>query len=160
MVHAGQTLWFLKNRTEPSSSPHVGPKHSESESAGAWFAEPEPKLEPSLVRPYALTAGRTDAGIDLALEAPVEALDITAKPPRWPKNDVRGQIVTASTDTTSVAEIASRLSLPIGATRFLVDELVTQGYLRVRAPQSDSIDDRRELINRTLRGLRELQASS
>jgi peroxiredoxin Q/BCP len=160
MVHADQTLWFLKNRTEPTSSPHVGPKHSESESAGAWFAEPEPTLEPSLVRPYALTAGRTDAGIDLALEAPVEALDITAKPPRWPKNDVRGQIVTASTDTTSVAEIASRLSLPIGATRFLVDELVTQGYLRVRAPQSDSIDDRRELINRTLRGLRELQASS
>jgi peroxiredoxin Q/BCP len=160
MVHADQTLWFLKNRTEPTSSPHVRPKHSGSESAGTWFAEPEPTLEPSLVRPYALTAGRTDAGIDLALEAPVEALDITAKPPRWPKNDVRGQIVTASTDTTSVAEIASRLSLPIGATRFLVDELVTQGYLRVRAPQSDSIDDRRELINRTLRGLRELQASS
>jgi peroxiredoxin Q/BCP len=48
--------------------------------------------------------------------------------------------------------------LPLGATRFLVDDLVTQGYLRVHAPLSDSmtIDERRELIRRTLRGLRAL----
>ena len=58
----------------------------------------------------------------------------------------------------SVAEIAARLSLPIGATRFLVDDLVTQGYLRVYAPLGDSmtIDERCELITRTLRGLRAL----
>jgi thioredoxin-dependent peroxiredoxin len=48
--------------------------------------------------------------------------------------------------------------LPLGATRFLVDDLVTQGYLRVRAPLGDSmtIDERRDLIIRTLRGLRAL----
>jgi thioredoxin-dependent peroxiredoxin len=160
MVHADQTLWFLKNRTEPTSPPHAGPKHSEGEPVSEWFAEPGPAHEPSLVRPYALTAGRTDAGIELALEAPVEAVEITAKPPRWPKNDVRGQILTASSRGISVAEIASRLSLPIGATRFLVDELATQGYLRVGTPVVETVDDRRELINRTLRGLRELQASS
>jgi thioredoxin-dependent peroxiredoxin len=160
MVHADQTLWFLKNRTDPTTAPHAGPKHSEGEPASDWFAESETTLEPSLVRPYALTAGRTDAGIELALEAPVEAVDITAKPPRWPKNDVRGQIVTSCSKGTSVAEIASHLSLPIGATRFLVDELVTQGYLRVGGTLVESVDDRRELINRTLRGLRELQASS
>jgi thioredoxin-dependent peroxiredoxin len=160
MVHADQTLWFLKNRTDPTTAPHAGPKHSDSEPASEWFGESETTLEPSLVRPYALTAGRTDAGIELALEAPVEAVDITAKPPRWPKNDVRGQIVTSCSKGTSVAEIASHLSLPIGATRFLVDELVTQGYLRVGGALVESVDDRRELINRTLRGLRELQASS
>jgi thioredoxin-dependent peroxiredoxin len=162
MAHADQTLWFLKNRTVSQSPPHTRPKHSEGEPAGDWFAEPQTTHEPSLVRPYALTAGRTDAGIDLALEAPIEVLDVTTKPPRWPKNDVRGQILTACANSPSVAEIAANLSLPLGATRFLVDQLVNQGYLRVRAPLSDSmsVDERRELINRTLRGLRALQGTA
>jgi thioredoxin-dependent peroxiredoxin len=146
-VHADQALWFLKNR-EVS---HVSP-------ADDWFTEPEPADEPSLVRPYTLAAGPIGSGGELALEAPVEALNTTAKPPRWRKNDVRGQILTSCVQNLSVAEIASRLSLPIGATRFLVDDLATQGYLRVHAPLGDSmtIDERRELITRTLRGLRAL----
>jgi peroxiredoxin Q/BCP len=58
----------------------------------------------------------------------------------------------------SVAEIAAHLSLPLGATRYLVGELVTQGYLRVQAVPGDSmtIAERRELIERTLQGLRAL----
>jgi peroxiredoxin Q/BCP len=146
-VHADQALLFLENRTVPHSSP-----------INDWFTEPETADEPSLVRPYTLTAGRTGSVGELALEAPVEALNTTAMPPRWRKNDVRGQILTSCVHSPSVAEIAARLSLPIGATRFLVDDLATQGYLRVHAPLGDSmtIDERRELITRTLRGLRAL----
>ncbi|MGB7162162.1 MAG: DUF742 domain-containing protein [Mycobacterium sp.] len=150
----------------PRSSPDVQGKHTdahqqpEAKSApiADWFTEPETTDEPSLVRPFTLTAGRTDSGVELALEAPVEALNPTAKPPRWRRNDVRGQILTSCVHSPSVAEIAARLSLPLGATRFLVDDLVTQGYLRVHAPLGDSmtIDERRELIKRTLRGLRAL----
>ncbi|WP_422604195.1 DUF742 domain-containing protein [Mycobacterium sp.] len=150
----------------PHSSPHVREKHTDAqqrsegkaEPIGDWFTEPETAEEPSLVRPYTLTAGRTDSGVELALEAPVEALNTTAKPPRWRRNDVRGQILTSCVHSPSVAEIAARLSLPLGATRFLVDDLVTQGYLRVHASLGDSmtIDERRELIKRTLRGLRAL----
>jgi peroxiredoxin Q/BCP len=161
-VHADQTLWFLENH----SVPHGRGKHTDAqqqsqgkgEPIGDWFAEPETADEPSLVRPYTLTAGRTDAGVDLALDAPVEALNTTAKPPRWRRNDVRAQILTSCVHSPSVAEIAARLSLPLGATRFLVDDLVTQGYLRVHAPLGDSMttDERRELIRRTLRGLRAL----
>ena len=111
-----------------------------------------------MVRPYTLTAGRTDSGVELPLEAPVEALNTTANPPRWRRNDVRGQILTFCVHNPSVAEIAARLSLPVGATRFLVGDLVTQGYLRVHATPGGSmtINDRRELIGRTLRGLRAL----
>jgi peroxiredoxin Q/BCP len=158
-VHADQALWFLQHHMGPHSSPHAGGKHSDapqhSEDDGT---ESTTANEPSLVRPYALTGGRTDAGVELALEAPVEAIDTTAKPPRWPRNDVRGQILTYCVQSPSVAEIAARLSLPLGATRFLVGELVTQGYLRVHAPLGDSmsIDERRELIGRTLSGLRAL----
>jgi len=165
-VHADQTLWFLKNHNMSHSSSHVRQRHTdahqqsegEGEAIGDWFTEPETADEPSLVRPYTLTGGRTDSDVNLALEAPVEALNTTAKPPRWRRNDVRGQILTCCAQSPSVAEIAARLSLPLGATRFLVDDLVTQGYLRVHAPLGDSmtIDERRELITRTLRGLRAL----
>jgi peroxiredoxin Q/BCP len=130
-VHADQALSFLENHEVP----HVRQK-----------------------RPHPQVANRIDSGIDLAPEAPVETLNTTAKSPRWPKNDVRGQILRWCVQSTTVAEIAARLSLPLGATRFLVDDLVTQGYLRVRAPHGDSmtIDERRELIQRTLVGLRAL----
>jgi peroxiredoxin Q/BCP len=154
-VHADQALWFLQNRTAPHGSPPDGEQHTDAHRRSEGRGEPD---EPSLVRPYALTAGRTDADVELPLEAPIEALNTAAKPPRWPRNDVRGQILTCCVHSPSVAEIAARLSLPLGATRFLVGDLVTQGYLRVHAPlaASGSIDDRRELITRTLRGLRTL----
>jgi len=165
-VHADQALWFLENHNLPHGSPQVPRKHThvrqqsegEGKPLGDLFTEPEIADEPSPVRPYTPTAGRIDSGVDLPLEAPIEALNTTAKPPRWPKNDVRGQILTWCVHSTSVAELAARLSLPLGATRFLVDDLVTQGYLRVRAPRGDSmtIDERRDLITRTLAGLRAL----
>jgi len=149
-VHADQTLWFLENHNVPGKG----------EPIGDWFTAPETADEPSLVQPHSLTAGRIDSGVELPLEAPIEAVNTTAKAPRWPRNDVRGQILTSCVRSTTVAEVAARLSLPLGATRFLVDDLMTQGYLRVRAPLGDSmtIDERRELISRTLRGLRALSA--
>ena len=165
-VHADQTLWFLQNYNVAHSWPHIRGKHTDAhqqsegkgEPIGDWFTKPETADEPSLVRPYTLTAGRTDSGVELALEASVEALNTTAKPPRWPRNDVRGQILKCCVHRSSVGEIAARLSLPLGATRFLVGDLVTQGYLQVHASLGDSmtIDERRELISRTLRGLRAL----
>ncbi|MCV7259724.1 redoxin domain-containing protein [Mycobacterium shimoidei] len=158
-VHADQALWFLQNRNAAHGSSQ---SEGTVEPIGEWFTKPEAVDEPSLVRPYALKAGGTDCGAELALETPVEALNTTAKPPRWSRNDVRGQILTCCRQSPSVAEIAARLSLPVGATRFLVDDLVTQGYLRVHAPLNDSmtIDERRELIRRTLRGLRALERSA
>jgi hypothetical protein len=122
-----------------------------------WETEAEADDEPRLVRPYTLTAGRTDSRVNLPLEAPVETL-ASVKPPRWPGNDVRGQILTLCVDSPSVAEIAAHLSLPLGVARVLVGDLVTQGYLRVHTTLGDSTtnDERRELIGRTLRGLRAL----
>ena len=55
--------------------------------------EPQPPAaEPSLVRPYTLTAGRTKSSVELPLEAPVQTLE-SALFHRWPPNDVRGRIV-------------------------------------------------------------------
>ena len=116
-----------------------------------------PEDQPNLVRPYTLTAGRTDARISLPLEAPIEAV-LSDKPQRWPGNDVRSQICSMCGSSPSVAEIAARLSLPVGVARVLIGDLVAAGHLRVRTTLSDlsTIDERRELIGRTLRGLRAL----
>ena len=58
----------------------------------------------------------------------------------------------------SVAEIAARLSLPLGVARVLIGDLVTQGYVQVQdtLAETSTTDERRELIGRTLRGLRAL----
>jgi hypothetical protein len=111
----------------------------------------------SLVRPYILTSGRTEARIQLALEAPIRTLEI-GPAPRWPTSDVRAKIVGLGVESPSVAEIAARLSLPLGVARVLIGDLVTQGYVEVQDTlgETSTTDERRELIGRTLRGLRAL----
>ena len=118
------------------------------------FAEGD---QPNLVRPYTLTAGRTNSRVNLPLEALIEAV-VSDKPHRWPGNDVRAQICAMCGSSPSVAEIGARLSLPVGVARVLIGDLVSSGHLRVRATLSDrsTVDERRELIGRTLRGLRAL----
>jgi len=113
--------------------------------------------EPKLVRPYTLTAGRTSASVVLPLEAPIEANE-SAKNHRWLPNDVRGDIVKLCATRPSVAELAARLNVPLGVARVLVGDLVRSGDLRVLATLDDSssVEERRELIGRTLRGLRTL----
>jgi hypothetical protein len=122
----------------------------------AW--EPsEPLDEVSLVRPYTLTAGRTRSHVHLPLEAPIRALRF-APAHSWPASDVRAKILELGAASPSVAEIAARLALPLGVARVLIGDLVTRGYLRVDATlgESASVDERRDLIGRTLRGLRAL----
>jgi Protein of unknown function (DUF742) len=117
----------------------------------------EPGNEPNLVRPYTLTAGRTGSTVHLPLEAPIEALE-SARYHQWQPNDVRGEIVELCARRPSVAEISARLDLPLGVARVLVGDLVMSGYLRVRKTldEHSTTGERRELIGRTLRGLRAL----
>jgi hypothetical protein len=113
--------------------------------------------EPKLVRPYTLTAGRTSSTVALPVEASIEALE-SARFHEWLPNDVRAEIVDLCVTRPSVAEIAARLNLPLGVARVLVGDLVEQGYLRVlhTLDEQSTLAERRELIGRTLRGLRAL----
>ena len=60
--------------------------------------------------------------------------------------------------TPSVAEISSLIGAPLGVVRVLVGDLVHSGHLQVHATLSSdaSSDERHDLIERTLRGLRDL----
>lgn len=121
-------------------------------------AEPAAKSPgPNLVRPYTLTAGRTGTNVYLPLEAPVQTLR-AARLRRWPPADMAGRIVGLCEGSPSVAEISARLDVPVGVARVLIGDLVTSGYLRVLTTLTDrsTAVERRELIGRTLRGLRAL----
>jgi hypothetical protein len=120
--------------------------------------EPWPtSREANLVRPYTLTAGRTETNVDLPLEAPIETLP-AGLAHRWPPDDARGKIIQLCANSPSVAEIAARLDLPLGVARVLVGDLVLSGYLRVHRTLTErsTRDERHELIGRTLRGLKAL----
>ncbi|MEP9365311.1 DUF742 domain-containing protein [Nocardioides sp. CN2-186] len=104
------------------------------------------------VRPFTLTAGRTTPQVDLPIEATLRRLG-SADPVDGPLSQVLEVC-----DRRSVAEVSAWLAMPIGVVRVLVADLVEMGHVRVQATLQDdsSLDERRELIERTLRGLRTL----
>ena len=108
-----------------------------------------------IVRPYALTAGRTRPVVDLPLEARLR-LDVSATRRAW-GDDVQGRII-GVLDTRSVAEVSAVVQRPIGVVRVLLGDLVQQGFVHVQATLTEkSTDDERfDLLERTLRGLRAL----
>ena len=106
------------------------------------------------VRAYTLTAGRTRAKVELPFEATLERL--TPEGAHVPEGQI-GQILEVC-DAKSVAEVSAEVRLPIGVVRVLLGDLVELGHVRVQATltESSSVDERRDLIERTLRGLRAL----
>ncbi|MGI8901723.1 MAG: DUF742 domain-containing protein [Nocardioides sp.] len=106
---------------------------------------------PRFVRPYTLTAGRTRTRVNLPLEATLRRQPSAGKG----TDDLIGRILQVC-DTRSVAEVSALVSMPIGVVRVLLGDLVELGHVRVHATLTDSssIDERRDLIERTLRGLR------
>ena len=105
------------------------------------------------VRPYTITAGRTRATVDLPLEATLRRRPGATVPDHL--NSVALRVLTTC-DTRSVAEVSALVSMPIGVVRVLLSDLVEQNLVQVQATitESSSKDERIELIERTLRGLR------
>ncbi len=84
--------------------------------------------EARLVRPYALTRGRTRPGrSDLPLEALVRGVAGANDPTSTPE---RRRIIELSTASIlSVAELSAHLSLPLGVIRVLVGDLADEGLI-------------------------------
>ena len=113
---------------------------------------PSPKAR--FVRAYTLTAGRTQAKVDLPFEATLER--VSPEGAHTPEGQI-GQILEIC-DSQSVAEVSAAVRLPIGVVRVLLGDLVELGHVRVQKTltESSSFDERKDLIERTLRGLRAL----
>jgi hypothetical protein len=119
---------------------------------------PDPEDEtpaPRVVRHFTLTAGRAHTEVEIPFEATIRRLSLVDGTPA--PGGVHARVLEVC-DTKSLAEVSAALSMPIGVTRVLVGDLVQQGHLRVQATITDdsSFDERRDLIERTLRGLRSL----
>ncbi|NNM47698.1 DUF742 domain-containing protein [Knoellia koreensis] len=119
--------------------------------------EREEAAAPRLVRPYALTSGRTESAVDLPIEATLE-VQPSAKTATWPEGDLSGRIIELCAASQSVAEVSAKLHIPLGVARVLLGDLISAGHLKTRATISENTttDERRDLIERTLSGLRAL----
>jgi hypothetical protein len=109
----------------------------------------------SLVRPYAVTGGRTKPTYQLQLEAMVsatayEARDLSALSPECQS------ILGCCRDWRSVAEISAVLRMPLGVARVLIGDMAMEGLVRVH--QADYVQGRPDLnlLERVLSGLRRL----
>ena len=114
----------------------------------------EPVAAARFVRPYNITAGRTKSAVDLPVEATLRQQP--ALPGAVADLAAGAQRVLSLCDQKSVAEVSALASMPIGVVRVLLGDLVEQGLVQVQATitESSSKDERIELIERTLRGLR------
>jgi hypothetical protein len=117
-------------------------------------ASPEPL---PLVRPYALTGGRTKPKRDYPLEALVKTdVDLEAGRFRSPEESAIAELCTVSR---SVAEVAALIKLPLGVVRVLISDLADRAVVQVHtATSADDSDSRPDavLLERVLSGLRNL----
>ncbi|MFC7304602.1 DUF742 domain-containing protein [Streptomyces monticola] len=114
-----------------------------------------------LVRPYAMTGGRTSPGpngahFDLialvALDAGApEAGHDTALGPEH-----RALIELCRVDTQSVAELAAGADLPVGVVRVLLGDLLERGCVKVRKPVPPAQLPDERILREVIEGLRAL----
>ncbi|WP_110241350.1 DUF742 domain-containing protein [Nocardioides gilvus] len=114
-----------------------------------WDDAPAPRV----VRAFTITAGRTKPKVDLPVEATLR-LEEHAHGRSWPNAAVAHVVDVCH--LRSVAEVSALVSMPIGVVRVLLADLIEAGHVAVQATISSntSSDQRRDLIERTLRGLR------
>ncbi|MDT7797588.1 MAG: hypothetical protein QOI78_1021 [Actinomycetota bacterium] len=110
----------------------------------------------TLVRPYVLTRGRTQSRRHLAIEAMVS----TRAGAHWNGARLTGEFRSVRTlchHPRSVAEVAARLSVPLGVARVLLDDMAEQGLVTIHDTRV-SADGRpaAALMERVLHGLRRL----
>jgi hypothetical protein len=109
----------------------------------------------SLVRPYAVTGGRTQPRTQLQIEAMVTASHYEARdlPALSPECQV---ILGFCRDWRSVAEISAVLRMPLGVARVLIADMAVEGLVRIH--QTDHAHGRPDLnlLERVLSGLRKL----
>ncbi|MFF3560167.1 DUF742 domain-containing protein [Streptomyces sp. NPDC002574] len=137
---------------QPRIQPYEPPQAPSPRSAPAGRRSPS-----GLVRPYAMTGGRTRPRYQLALEALVST---TADP-----SQLRGQlpehqrICILCREIKSVAEISALLSIPLGVARILVADLAEAGLVAIHQPGGDDASGGQPdvtLLERVLSGLRKL----
>jgi hypothetical protein len=117
--------------------------------------DPDHELGP-VVRPYALTGGRTRPVLSsLRVETLVSTPSLGVAAQGMLAFE-RQRIVGLCRGLLSVAEVAAKLGLPLGVVRVLIGDLAAEGLLVVHQPASPSDRPDLALLERVLFGLREV----
>ncbi|MEU3599461.1 DUF742 domain-containing protein [Streptomyces sp. NPDC006798] len=136
--------------------PNDGSGRHRAESSGPYGSSGTSRPSP-LVRPYAMTGGRTRPRYQLAIEALVST---TADPARLQGQLPEHQrICRLCFEIKSVAEISALLSIPLGVARILVADLAEAGLVAIHQPGGDETAGGQPdvtLLERVLSGLRKL----
>ncbi|GAA1502882.1 DUF742 domain-containing protein [Streptomyces albidochromogenes] len=131
---------------------------------------PDPTLQGShwydaeagpLVRPYAMTGGRTEPGpggarfdfialVDLAEDAPGGAEESLLGP------EHRALVALCRLETQSVAELSAGADLPVGVVRVLLGDLLESGYVKVSRPVPPAQLPDERILKEVIEGLRAL----
>lgn len=121
-------------------------------------AGPDQSSSPRVVRHFTLTSGRTQSTVEIPLEATLRRLSVVGGSGVAPAPGSVPARILEMCDTKSLADLSSALEMGIGVLRVLVGDLVEQGQIRIQSTitTDSSVDERRDLIERTLRGLRTL----
>ena len=111
--------------------------------------------EDFLVRPYAVTGGRTEPRYQLEIEAMVvaqyyEARDLS------PLNPECQAILEFCRDWRSVAEVSAVLQMPLGVARILIADMAVEGLVRIHQLDHTQGGPDVKLLERVLSGLRRL----
>jgi hypothetical protein len=109
-----------------------------------------------VVRPFALVQGRTRSSGDafdlvatVTRTGAVAATEITLGPEQE-------RILRVAGRTTTVADIAADLDLPVGVVRVLLGDLKDQGLIKVRPPAPATSRSRERILKEVIHGLRAL----
>ncbi|MFD6225351.1 DUF742 domain-containing protein [Streptomyces sp. NPDC060232] len=125
---------------------------------GQWYdAEAGP-----LVRPYAMTGGRTKPGphgvrfdlIALVAVDPQGGADEAAESLLGPEH--RALLGLCRSDTQSVAELAADADLPVGVVRVLLGDLLEGGHVKVSRPVPPARLPDERILREVIEGLRAL----
>ncbi|MET9295271.1 DUF742 domain-containing protein [Streptomyces sp. NPDC003077] len=151
-----QQAWPDRPYGSPSREPaSFGPRRRARRAAPA--AAPAGSARNPLVRPYAMTGGRTRPRYQLAIEALVSTTaDPAQLPGRLPEHQ---RICHLCREVKSVAEISALLSIPLGVARILVADLAEAGLVAIHQPGGDETAGGQPdvtLLERVLSGLRKL----
>jgi hypothetical protein len=109
-----------------------------------------------VVRPYALTKGRTlpSGGTSFGL---IDVVVATGErpPAHFRPGPEHRRILTVCRRPTPVVDLTSEIDLPLGVVRVLLGDLASEGMLRVLSTQQQEVTDQR-LLRMVLDGLESL----
>jgi hypothetical protein len=112
--------------------------------------------EAAIVRPYAWTGGRTKANYELRLETLISTTELAREQTRLVQLEHRS-VSALCRYPLSVAEVAAKLSIPLGVARVVLSDMAELGLISIhRTFADDDIAAHLVLMERVLSGLRRL----